>query len=67
MFNKIIAENFPNLEKELSFQVQEASTTLNRTDQNRTSPQYIIIKTTDTEYREKILKAVREKYKGKPI
>jgi hypothetical protein len=67
MFNKIIAENFPNLEKELSFQVQEASTTLNRTDQNRTSPQYIIIKTTDTEYREKILKAVRGKYKGKPI
>jgi hypothetical protein len=24
-FNKIIAQNFPNLEKELSIQVQEAS------------------------------------------
>jgi hypothetical protein len=27
IFNKIIAENFPNLEKELSIQVQEASKT----------------------------------------
>jgi chromosome segregation ATPase len=39
IFNKIIAENFPNLE--LSIQVQ-ASGAPNRVDQNRTSPQYII-------------------------
>jgi hypothetical protein len=38
IFNKIIAENFPNLEKELSIQVQEASRTSNRLDQNRTTP-----------------------------
>jgi hypothetical protein len=45
-FNKIITESFPNLKKVLSIQVQEASRTPNRLDQNRTSPQHIIIKTT---------------------
>jgi hypothetical protein len=40
--------------------VQEASRTPNRLDQNRTTPQHIIFKTTSTEYRERILKAVRE-------
>jgi hypothetical protein len=71
IFNKIITENFPNLEKTMPIQVQEASRTPNRLDQNRTTPQHIIIKTTSTENRERILKAVREKkqitYKGKPI
>jgi hypothetical protein len=69
--NKIIMENFPNLEKAMSIQVQEASRTPNRHDQNRTTPRHIIIKTTSTENRERILKAIREKkqitYKGKPI
>jgi hypothetical protein len=52
-------------------QVQEASRTPNRPDQNRTTSQHIVIKTTSTETRERILKAVREKkqitYKGNPI
>jgi hypothetical protein len=61
IFNKIITENFPNLEKTMPIQVQEASRTPNRLDQNRTTPQHIIIKTTSTETRERILKAVREK------
>jgi hypothetical protein len=30
IFNKIITENFPNLEKAMSIQVQEASRTPNR-------------------------------------
>jgi hypothetical protein len=71
IFNKIISENFPNLEKVMPIQIQGASRTPNRLDQNRTSPQHIIIKTTSTETRERILKAVREKkqiiYKGKSI
>jgi hypothetical protein len=71
IFNKIIAENFPNLQKTMSTQVQEASKTPNRLDQNRTTPLHIIIKTTSTENRERILKTVREKkqttYKSKPI
>jgi hypothetical protein len=64
IFNKIITESFPNLEKTMPIQVQEASRTPNRLDQNRATP-------TSTETRERILKAVREKkqitYKGKPI
>jgi hypothetical protein len=71
IFNKIITENFPNLEKDLSIQLQEASRAPNRLDQNRTSLWHIIIKTSSTENRESILKPVREKkqitYKGKPI
>jgi len=71
IFNKIITENFPNLEKDIPIQMQEASRTPNRPDQNRTTPRHIIIKTTSSETKERILKAAREKkqvtYKGKPI
>jgi hypothetical protein len=57
IFNKIIAENFPILEEEMPTQVQEASRTANRHDKNRTSPWHIIIKTTSTQNKERILKA----------
>jgi chromosome segregation ATPase len=71
IFNKIIAKTFPSPEKTMPIQLQEASRIPNRLDQNRTTPRLIIIKTTTTENRERILKAVREKkqitYKGKPI
>jgi type IV secretory pathway VirB4 component len=42
IFNKIITENFPNLEKSIPIQRQEASRTLNRLDQNRINPWHII-------------------------
>jgi hypothetical protein len=55
----------------MSFQVQEASRTPNRHDQNRTIPWYIIININSTENKERILRVVREKnqiiYKVKPI
>jgi hypothetical protein len=38
IFNKIITENFPNLEKAMPIQVHEASRTSNRLCQNRTTP-----------------------------
>jgi hypothetical protein len=38
IFNKILTENFPNLEKTMPIQVQEASRKPNRLDQNRTIP-----------------------------
>jgi hypothetical protein len=59
ILNKEITENFPNLRKELHIQVQESSRTPNRLGQNRTSPPHIIINTTTTEDRERILKVVR--------
>jgi hypothetical protein len=38
IFNKIITETFSNLQKTMPIEVQEASRTLNRPDQNRTTP-----------------------------
>jgi hypothetical protein len=38
IFNKIITENFPNLEKAMPIQVQDAFRTPNILDQNRTTP-----------------------------
>jgi hypothetical protein len=70
-FNRIIAENFPNLEEERITQVQEAYRTPNHQDQNRITPRHIIIKTTSMENKEIILKVAKETrqvpYKGKPI
>jgi hypothetical protein len=43
IFNKIITENFPNLEKSIPIHIQEASRTPNRPDQNRSTPQNIIM------------------------
>jgi uncharacterized membrane protein len=60
IFSKIITENISNLEKAMFIQVQEASRTPNRLDQNSTTPQHIIIKTISTENRERILKAIKE-------
>jgi hypothetical protein len=44
IFSKIITENFPNLEKTMPIQVQEASGTLNRLDQNRTTYDILSLK-----------------------
>jgi hypothetical protein len=49
IFNKIITENFPNLEKSISIQMQETSRIPNRPDQNRSTPRHIIIETKNTE------------------
>jgi hypothetical protein len=51
--------------------IQEAYGTSNRLDQKRNSSQYIIIKTTNAQNKDRILKAVREKgqgtYKCRPL
>jgi hypothetical protein len=71
IFNKIIEENFPNLNKEMPVNTQEAYRTPNSLDQKRNSSHHIIIKTPNAQNKERILKAVREKgqvtYKGRPI
>ena len=71
IFNKIIEENFPNLKNDIPMKVQEAYRTLNRLDQQETSPCHIIIKTQNIQIKERILRAAKEKgqvtYKGKPM
>jgi hypothetical protein len=63
VFNKITAENFPNLMKEMLIQVQEATKTPNIHDKNRIFPWHIIIKITSTENKKRILKNIERKIK----
>ena len=71
IFEEIIDENFPNMEKERVDQVQEAQRVPHRIRSRRNTPRHILIKLTKTKHKERILKAPREKqhitYKGKPI
>ena len=71
IFKEIIVENFPNMEKKIANQVQEAQRVSYRINPRRNKPRHIIIKLTKTKHKERILKAAREKqqvtYKGNPI
>ena len=65
IFEEIIVEHFPNMEKEIVNQVPY------RINPKRNTPRHILIKLKQTKHKERILKAVREKqqvtYKGNPI
>uniref|UniRef100_A0A8D0XFY1 L1 transposable element RRM domain-containing protein n=1 Tax=Sus scrofa TaxID=9823 RepID=A0A8D0XFY1_PIG len=68
IFEEIIAENFPKMEKELLTQIQEALQIPNRITSRRNTPRHILIKLSNIKVKEQILKAAREKqqitYKG---
>ena len=70
-FEEIIVENFPNMEKKIVNQVQEAQIVPYRLKPRRNMPRHILIKLTKTKHKERILKAARERqqvtYKGNPI
>ena len=59
------------MKKEIVIQVQESRRVPYRINLRRNMPRYILIKLTKTKYKERILKAAREKqqitYKGNPI
>ena len=71
IFEEIIAENFPNMGKEIATQVQEAQRVSYRINPKRNTPRHIVIKLAKIKDKEKLLKAAREKqqvtYKGTPI
>jgi len=52
-FEDIIAENFPNMEKEIVNQVQEAQWVLYSINPKRNTPRHIIIKLTKTKHKER--------------
>ena len=59
---QIMKENFPNLAKEIDFQqLQEAQRVPKRMDPRRNIPRHIIITLPKMEYKERNLKAAREK------
>ena len=61
IFEEIIVENFPNMEKEIVNQVQEVQRAPYRINPRRNMPGHILIKLTKIKHKEKILKAAREK------
>jgi hypothetical protein len=61
IFNKIIEENFPSQKKEMLINIQEAYRTPKSLDQKRNSSCHIINKPPNSQNKERILKAVREK------
>ena len=71
IFEEIIVENLPNMEKEIASQVQEAQRVPYRINPRRNMPRHILMKLTKTKHKERILKAAREKqqvtYKGNPM
>ena len=71
IFEEITVENFPNMGKEIVNRVQEAQRVPYRINPRRNTPRHILIKLSKLKYKEKILKAAREKqqitHKGIPI
>ena len=71
IFEEVIAENFSNKGKETVTQVQEAQRVPYRINPRRNTPTHILIKLLKIKYKEKILKAAREKqqitHRGIPI
>ena len=61
IFKDIIVENFPNMGKEIATQVQEAQRVPYRINPRRNMPRHIVIKLAKIKYKEKLLKAAREK------
>ena len=68
---EVVAENFPNLGKEIVSQAMEVHRSPNTRDPRKTTPRHIIIKMAKIKDNDILLKAARERnkitYKGKPI
>ena len=70
IFEEVIVENFPNMEKEMVNQVQEAQRVWYRINPRRNMPRHILIKLTKTKTQRKNLKSSKGKatsnIQGKP-
>ena len=61
IFEKIIVENFPNMEKEIVNQVQEAQRIPYRINQKKNMTRHILIKLSKIKYKEKNIKSCKGK------
>ena len=61
IFEEIIAENFPNMGKEIATQIQEAQRVPYRINPRRNMSRHRVIKWIKIKDKEKLLKATREK------
>ena len=71
LLEKIMKENFPNLEKEIDFQEVQEAQSPKEVSPKEAHPNYIIITLPNIKDKERILEAARNKYtvtyKGVPI
>ena len=71
IFEEIIVEIFPNMEKKTVNQVQETQRVPYKINPRRNTPRHILFKLTKTKHEERILKAARKKQQvtchGNPI
>ena len=71
IFEVIMTEKFPNLEKKIDTQAQKVQRLPNKINPKRPTPRHIIIKMLKAKNKDRILKAAREKqlvtYKRAPI
>uniref|UniRef100_F6PVV0 L1 transposable element RRM domain-containing protein n=1 Tax=Equus caballus TaxID=9796 RepID=F6PVV0_HORSE len=70
LFKEIMAENFPNLVREMDLQVTEANRSSNFINPRRPTPQHMVVKLAKVNDKEKIVRTARQKkltYKGTPI
>ena len=69
IFEKIVAENFPNLARETNIRVQEAERTRPKLNYDKPTPRHIIVQYANIRSKDTVLKAARAKkfltYKGK--
>ena len=61
IFEEILVENSPNMGKETVNQLQEAQRVPSRINPRRNTLRHILIKLSKIKYKEKLLKAAREK------
>lgn len=60
MFKEIMAEKFPNMNKDTNINIQEGQQTPSKVNLKRRIPRNIIIKLSKGKHNERILKAARE-------
>ena len=61
IFEEVIVENFPNMEKEIANQIQKVQRVPYRIKPRKNMPRHILINLTTIKHKERILKAAREK------
>ena len=61
LFEKVMMENYPNLRREKVTQIQETQRVPSKRNPKRPTARHIIIKMTNFQDKERILKAAREK------
>ena len=70
IFEEIIVENFPNMEREIVNEVQEAQRVPYRISPRRNTPRHILIKLTKIKHKEKNIKSSKgeatSSIQGKP-